>query len=61
MGVKLEKNDLTKSWLLWVTFGQQCYNFEIMRDSALHTPCAQLSDGFIRTTWRSGKKPWNAI
>lgn len=31
MGVKLEKNDLTKSWLLWVTFGQQCYNFEIMQ------------------------------
>ena len=31
MGVKLEKNDLTKSWLIWVTFGQQCYNFEIMQ------------------------------
>jgi len=31
MGIKLEKSDLTKSWLIWVTFGQQCYNFEIMQ------------------------------
>lgn len=29
--VKLEKKDLKKSWLLWVTFGQACYNFERMQ------------------------------
>lgn len=40
MGVKLEKNDLTKSWLIWVSFGQQCYNFEIMQGLGFaHSMC----------------------
>ncbi|MCD8223313.1 MAG: PTS system mannose/fructose/sorbose family transporter subunit IID [Clostridiales bacterium] len=29
--IRLEKSDLNKSWLLWICFGQQCYNFEIMQ------------------------------
>jgi len=29
--IKLEKKDLKKSWLLWVTFGQACYNYERMQ------------------------------
>ncbi len=29
--VKLEKKDLKKSWMLWVTFGQACYNYERMQ------------------------------
>lgn len=29
--IRLEKSDLRRSWLLWITFGQQCYNFEIMQ------------------------------
>lgn len=29
--VKLEKKDLIRSWLLWVTFGQTCYNYERMQ------------------------------
>lgn len=28
---QLSKKTLNKSWLRWVTFGQQCYNFEIMQ------------------------------
>lgn len=40
MAIKLEKNDLTKSWLIWVTFGQQCYNFEIMQGLGFaHSMC----------------------
>ena len=40
MGIKLEKSDLTKSWLIWVTFGQQCYNFEIMQGLGFaHSMC----------------------
>ena len=27
----LSKKTLTKSWLNWVSFGQQCYNYEIMQ------------------------------
>lgn len=29
--VKLQKKDLVRSWLLWVTFGQTCYNYERMQ------------------------------
>ena len=29
--VKLQKKDLIKSWLRWVTFGQTCYNYERMQ------------------------------
>jgi len=29
--VKLEKKDLQKAWLNWITFGQTCYNYEIMQ------------------------------
>ncbi len=29
--IRLEKSDLNKSWLIWICFGQQCYNFEIMQ------------------------------
>ena len=28
---KLTNKQLTSSWLRWVSFGQQCYNFEIMQ------------------------------
>lgn len=28
---KLTNKELTSSWLRWVCFGQQCYNFEIMQ------------------------------
>jgi len=28
---ELKKKDLIKSWLLWITFGQACYNFERMQ------------------------------
>lgn len=28
---QLDKKTLTKSWLNWVSFGQQCYNYEIMQ------------------------------
>ena len=31
MAEKLEKKDLLKSWLIWIHFGQQCYNYEIMQ------------------------------
>ena len=31
MEAKLEKKDLLKSWLIWIHFGQQCYNYEIMQ------------------------------
>jgi len=30
-GVRLRKEDLTKSWLRWVTFGQAGYNYERMQ------------------------------
>ena len=31
MAKTLSKKTLQKSWLNWVTFGQQCYNYEIMQ------------------------------
>lgn len=38
--IRLEKSDLRRSWLLWITFGQQCYNFEIMQGLGLcHAMC----------------------
>ena len=30
-GVKLQKRDLVRSWLRWVSFGQTCYNYERMQ------------------------------
>ncbi len=61
MGVKLEKNDRQNPGCSGLPSDSSATTSKSCRDSALHTPCARLSDGFIRTTWRSGKKPWNAI
>ena len=40
MTVSLTKKELNRSWLIWVTFGQQCYNFEIMQGMGFcHSMC----------------------